>query len=148
MHERFQSCIDACNLCATACDHCAAECIAEASREPVECIRLDLDCAATCRLVVEVMGRGGPTAEQICALCADVCEACAPALHPTNRSEQEHVHDRNSGRTSLIASTEVIAMPGVDWPLITPLGPPRGGRHDGQRMRYPNDPTARALARS
>jgi len=77
MHERFQSCIDACNQCATACDHCAVACVSEASRELEECIRLDLDSAATCRLAAEVMGRGGSTAQRICALCAEICEACA-----------------------------------------------------------------------
>jgi hypothetical protein len=90
MHEQFQSCIDACNQCATACDHCAVECITEASRELATCIRLDLDCAAACRLAAEVMGRGGPTAQQVCRLCADVCEACAEECdrHPMDHCRE------------------------------------------------------------
>lgn len=77
MHEKFQACIDACNACALTCSHCASACIGEAKPELADCVRLDLDCAATCRLATEVMGRGGPAAQQICRVCADVCDACA-----------------------------------------------------------------------
>ena len=41
-----------------------------------ECIRLDIDCAAICRLAAGYMARGSALAVHVCELCADVCEAC------------------------------------------------------------------------
>lgn len=40
------------------------------------CIALDIDCAAICQLAAAAMARGSECAQQICALCADICEAC------------------------------------------------------------------------
>ena len=77
-HEQFASCIEACHACATACSHCATACLEEADPKPmVRCIRLDLDCAAICRLAAEVMGRGSEHAPIVCGWCAELCEACA-----------------------------------------------------------------------
>lgn len=41
-----------------------------------ECIRLDIDCAAICRLAAGYMARGSEFAGDICQVCADICEAC------------------------------------------------------------------------
>jgi hypothetical protein len=77
-HEQFASCIEACNACALACDHCAIACLNEEDPKAMaSCIRLDLDCAATCRLAVGAMARDSEHAGAICALCADICESCA-----------------------------------------------------------------------
>jgi len=77
-HEQFASCIEACNECADACDHCAAACLQESGvKDLLRCIRLDLDCAAICRVAVASMARGSEIAPQICLACAEVCEACA-----------------------------------------------------------------------
>jgi hypothetical protein len=47
----YQSCIEACNTCADACDYCSIACLQEDDvKMMAECIRLDLDCAAICRL--------------------------------------------------------------------------------------------------
>ena len=84
-HEHFQSCIAACNDCAVACDHCATACLSEKDvARMAQCIRLDMDCAAICRLAVAYMSRGSEFAADICDLCADICEACAKecSLHP------------------------------------------------------------------
>lgn len=76
--QPFQSCIDACNSCAVACDFCAASCLAENDVKMLaRCIRLDMDCAAICRLAVGYMARGSELAGRICGTCAEVCEACA-----------------------------------------------------------------------
>lgn len=76
-HQQFQDCIDQCNACAVACEHCAASCLSESNvQEMAECIRLDLDCAAICRLASAYMARGSRFAKDLCGLCATACEAC------------------------------------------------------------------------
>src|SRR5207244_8399177 len=60
-----------------ACDYCASACLAEDDVEMMaECIRLDLDCAAICRVAAAYMARESRYAGKICDLCADICEAC------------------------------------------------------------------------
>ena len=84
-HEHFKSCIDACNACAVACEHCAAACLEEpAVAKMARCIRLDMDCAAVCRLAVGCMARGSELAADVCELCASACDECAKecARHP------------------------------------------------------------------
>lgn len=78
----YQSAIDACNDCATACERCAGGCLDDADVVTlIRCIRLDLDCAAVCRLTAQVFARnaGGTTAfaTAVAALCAEACAACA-----------------------------------------------------------------------
>ena len=83
--DRYQSCIVACDAWADDCDYCASACLQEDDVEMmVECIRLDLDCAAICRLAASYMSRDSGYAERLCALCADICDACAAecARHP------------------------------------------------------------------
>jgi hypothetical protein len=76
-HERFTSCIEACNACADACDHCASACLSEADPKPMaRCVELDMDCAAICRLAAGYMARDSAFAGAICGMCADICEAC------------------------------------------------------------------------
>jgi len=78
MHQHYQSCIDACNLCAGACDHCAIACLAEDDVQMMaDCIRTDIDCAAICRLAAGSMARGSAFVHEICELCARICSACA-----------------------------------------------------------------------
>ena len=76
-HETYAACIEACNGCATACNHCAASCLKEADvKMMARCIALDMDCAAACQFAAAAMGRGSEFAKAICALCADICQAC------------------------------------------------------------------------
>lgn len=76
-NQQFQSCIEACNACADAGDSCAAACLQEHDvKMMAECIRLDIDCAAICRLAASYMARGSQFAQMICQACAQVCEAC------------------------------------------------------------------------
>ncbi len=77
-HTPHLSCINACHECAVACEHCAASCLGEPHvAKMVDCIRTDLDCAALCRLAVELMARGSEFATQTCQLCAQACDRCA-----------------------------------------------------------------------
>ncbi|MHB1353953.1 MAG: four-helix bundle copper-binding protein [Thiobacillus sp.] len=85
MHTEFASCIQACDECAAACDHCATACLQEADPKPMaRCVALDIDCAAICRLASGYMARGSVFARRMCAICAEVCEACGAecAKHP------------------------------------------------------------------
>ena len=73
-HEMHQTCIDACNECADACDHCAAACLKEQDvKMMAQCVALDMDCAALCRLAAGFMPRGSPFAKEVCRMCAMVC---------------------------------------------------------------------------
>jgi len=76
--SRYHRCIEECQACATACEACASGCLSEEDAgQFAGCIRLDLDCAAVCRLAATLMGRESALAEEICTLCAGVCAACA-----------------------------------------------------------------------
>lgn len=76
-HHEHEACINACTECAAACDHCATACLAESHvKEMAECIRLDIDCAQICWIAAAYMSRGSSFANELCELCADVCEAC------------------------------------------------------------------------
>ena len=78
MHQDYASCIAACNACADACDHCAAESLKEPDvAMMVQCIRVDIDCAALCRLAAGYMARRSEFVHEVCRLCAEICEACA-----------------------------------------------------------------------
>ena len=77
-HEKYESCIEACNACAVECKHCAAECLEEENvRMLVRCIKLDRDCAMICHLASSYMASGSQFAEDICEQCAEVCRECA-----------------------------------------------------------------------
>ena len=74
----FQTCISECLACAAECDYCAASCLAEQDvRTMAHCIMLDMDCAQLCRLAASYMARDSEFAPAVCAMCAEVCEACA-----------------------------------------------------------------------
>jgi len=78
MHNaKFNACIEACNACFVACNYCAGACLKEEDvKMMARCIALDMDCAAICSLAVGAMARGSDHAKAICALCAQVCQAC------------------------------------------------------------------------
>jgi hypothetical protein len=91
MQAEYESCLRACNACADACDDCSTACLKEPDiRSMAECIRLDLDCAAICRLAAGFMARGSARATEICRLCADICEACAAECqkHPADHCQR------------------------------------------------------------
>ena len=90
-HERFKTCIDACDACATACDNCAALCLHEPDVNAMaRCIALDMDCAQICRMAAGYMARGSELAASVCSLCADVCQTCGDecARHPAPHCQQ------------------------------------------------------------
>ncbi|KAA6475177.1 four-helix bundle copper-binding protein [Bacillus swezeyi] len=73
----YEECIKACQECLYACNHCFDKCLMEVdSGLMAECIRLDRECAEMCAIAVQALTRNSPYAEDICLLCAKVCEAC------------------------------------------------------------------------
>ncbi|QIB64418.1 four-helix bundle copper-binding protein [Kineobactrum salinum] len=85
--EKYSTCIDACNACADACDHCSVACLGEPGVANLgRCIRLDMDCAALCRLAAGFMSRDSEHASSICRACAELCDACAQEC-------EKHDHD-------------------------------------------------------
>lgn len=90
--EKYATCIEACQQCAVACHHCAASCLDEPDASAMaRCIALDMDCAALCELAAGAMGRGSEWAEQICALCAEVCDDCADEC--TKHTAMQHCQE-------------------------------------------------------
>ncbi|HEY0858738.1 MAG TPA: four-helix bundle copper-binding protein [Albitalea sp.] len=84
-HQQFSSCMEACDQCAQACSHCAVACLQEDDPKAMaRCIALDIDCAEACRFASAAMSRGSEFAQTVCAMCADICEACGEecAHHP------------------------------------------------------------------
>lgn len=83
--------IQACNACALACENCARACLAEEHADSMrDCIRLDLDCAALCRLSALLMIRDSRWATEAVRICARACRACAQecARHPHDHCQQ------------------------------------------------------------
>jgi hypothetical protein len=77
-HEKYQSCIDACNDCSAQCEQCASACLDEDMvQELTRCIKLDLDCALICTMTAKLMSRDSEEATHICQHCAEVCRRCA-----------------------------------------------------------------------
>src|SRR5690606_2861411 len=77
-NQNYQSCIDACLACEATCNHCASSCLKEENVNMMaKCIQLDMECAAICYAAAQVMSMGGQKAKELCALCADICDACA-----------------------------------------------------------------------
>ncbi|PTY08116.1 four-helix bundle copper-binding protein [Opitutaceae bacterium EW11] len=77
-HEKYEPCIEACEICAAECEHCATACLGEENvKMMARCIQLDRTCADVCSLAAREMARGSEFAERICGLCAEICEACA-----------------------------------------------------------------------
>ncbi|CAM7320510.1 four-helix bundle copper-binding protein [Phytobacter diazotrophicus] len=78
MHSEHQDCIDACYQCAIACEHCAASCLNEDDLAMMRnCIKLDVQCSALCRLVAQFMTLESDHIMPLCRICVDVCRACA-----------------------------------------------------------------------
>jgi hypothetical protein len=63
--------------CAAACNYCAVSCLKEDDVKMMErCIRLDLDCAAICKMALDYASRDSTFSRQILDMCANVCREC------------------------------------------------------------------------
>ena len=105
-HHQHQSCIDACNACADACDHCSTACLKEPNvKDMAQCIRLDMDCAAICRLAAGFMARGSEMTKQACRMCADVCQACGDEC-----AKHKHEHCQQCAQACRRCAEECMKM--------------------------------------
>ena len=76
--DRYQACITACHTAAALCETCAASCLIEPNvQHMANCIALDMDCAAYCRMTAGFLARGSQLLELVCQDCAEICQACA-----------------------------------------------------------------------
>ncbi len=76
--KQFSACIDACNKCISTCNNCTISCLNEKEvKHLAQCIRLNIECAAFCRVAVEFMSLESTFLKQVCKLCSDICTACA-----------------------------------------------------------------------
>ena len=75
----MQDCIDACANCHQACLQTAlTHCLQMGGRHVApEHFRLMMDCASICESSANLQLSGSPYAPRLCALCADICHACA-----------------------------------------------------------------------
>lgn len=92
-HEKFKTCIDACNQCASECEHCATSCCHEEDAKMMgKCIELDHYCADMCRTAAAFMARSDEHTisfvNKFCDLCAEICDACAKECE--KHSHMEH----------------------------------------------------------
>ena len=66
------------NNCTAACNHCITACLAEADvKMMVDCIRLDIDCAAICSLTASFIARSSVHGQHLLKECAELCGLCA-----------------------------------------------------------------------
>ena len=72
-----QACLDACIRCAAACENCHNACLQEKDvAKMAACIRLDKDCSEICWTTAAFMSRGSSFMQELCRVCAEICEAC------------------------------------------------------------------------
>lgn len=76
--EDYQECIAACHACIVACNHFEACALQEPDIAHLRtAIGLASDSSQLCGVVVALMSGGSLFAPHACALCAQVCHACA-----------------------------------------------------------------------
>jgi hypothetical protein len=77
-HEINQKIIDALNNCAIECNHCTTACLDKQNVNMlVNCIKLDIDCAAICSLTASLLARNSVHGRHLLKECIEVCNDCA-----------------------------------------------------------------------
>ncbi len=73
-----QTCIDACVKCAQICQECLTMCLQEDDvKARLSCIKSLQDCSEICSTTACFMSRGSANIQEICNVCATICEQCA-----------------------------------------------------------------------
>ena len=86
-YHDYKSCIEACLQCAAICNHCASSCTKEEDVKMMAgCIQLDMECAAICYAAAQLMSLGSSKAEELCRICADICEFRRCAITESRRA--------------------------------------------------------------
>lgn len=73
------------------------------------CIQLDMECAAVCYSAAQLMSLGSSKAEEICRICADICEQCAAECEMHSHME----HCRQCAEICRGCAEECRSMKGV-----------------------------------
>lgn len=80
----LEECVSRCGGCLHACLECASELSTDADDAAGgACMLRLLDCAQACEAAVGFMVRCSPLADEMCALCGEICETCATNLERT-----------------------------------------------------------------
>ena len=78
MKNNNTSVITALNNCADACNRCTTACLEEDDvKMMVNCIKIDIDCAAICTITASLLSRNSPHGKHVLRECIEVCTACA-----------------------------------------------------------------------
>lgn len=76
-YHTYKDCVEACLKCAAICNHCASSCTQESDiKMMARCIQLDMECSAICYSAAQLMSIGSSKAEEVCRICADICDEC------------------------------------------------------------------------
>lgn len=89
--KQLERCIAACHACAAHCDRCATACLQEENiAEMRKCTRLNISCAALCRLAASLMALDSNEARDIGRRCAQLCRLCAKTcgMHTAQHCQQ------------------------------------------------------------
>ncbi|MBU8749760.1 four-helix bundle copper-binding protein [Bacillus subtilis] len=106
MEQYSEACIEACIDCMKACNHCFTKCLEESMQHHLSgCIRLDRECADICALAVKAMQTDSPFMKEICALCADICEACG-----TECGKHDHDHCQTCAKACFTCAEQCRSM--------------------------------------
>lgn len=93
-HQQIKNCVEACIACATSCNHCAVSCLEEENvKNLTKCIKLDLECAAMCKAVAELLNIEGAYSKELCQLCVAICNACAEECEKHAKMGMEHCEE-------------------------------------------------------
>jgi len=88
-YERFSGYIDACIRAVGECERCIIASLEEDNvKKMARCIQLNRYCVDICRTVITFITRGDHFGEyfvmRLCALCAEICDACADECEKHN----------------------------------------------------------------
>lgn len=109
-YHQYQSCIEACLRCAAICNHCASSCTQEEDiKMMARCIQLDMECAAICYAAAQLMSLGSSKAQEICSICAAICQECGDECAKHERME----HCRECAEICYKCAEECRSMAGV-----------------------------------
>ena len=88
LNQKYQECIEACNVCSESCEFCATSCLREQNVKMLErCIQLNRECASTCYNASQIMSMDGEFVKQICNVCTAICDACAQECGKHSQNE-------------------------------------------------------------
>jgi hypothetical protein len=85
LNDEQRDCIENCQEASEICEWCAEECLGDPEME--ECARLCRDVADLTSLHARLMARNSRFSQELGAICADACDACAEECE---RHDAEH----------------------------------------------------------